>query len=298
MATAINYAKEYGRELAQAYPYQLQFGSLWANPNTKRYKLDTMKANGIYIPSVTVTEGMSDGDRDTIGTFTRKHSNDWEYKELKNHKTWNTLVHPMDVVQSNAVATIANATREYNITYKFPYLDKMLLTAVYNDSKTVLENANVTEETLTADNVLTVFDNLMDVMDDAFVPTFGRILYVPTKVKTLIDNCKDVYRISGTKVLGRAISRIDEVEVIGVPTSVMQTEDKQDILMFLVHPSLILPVCTYEFSGIEAPSVHSQGKALYFEEFFCDAFILNKKAVAAQFVIPKNTTPSEPSTGN
>ena len=66
----------------------------------------------------------------------------------------------------------------------------------------------------------------------------------------------------------------------------METEDGQKISMFLVHPSLILPVCNYEFSGLEAPSVHSQGKALYFEEFFCDAFILNKKAVGAQFVIP------------
>ena len=286
MANAINYAKEYGRELAQSYPYVLQFGELWANPNTKKYKLDTMKANGIYIPSVTVTEGLRDGDRDTVGTFTRKHSNDWEYKELRNHKVWDTLVHPMDVIQSNTVATIKNATEDFNVTYKFPYLDKMLLTAVYNDSKTVLEDANVKQENLTVDNVLTVFDELMDTEDDAFVPKYGRILYADTKTKTLIDNCKDIYRVSGTKILGRTVSRIDEVEVRDIPTSTMETEDGQKISMFLVHPSLILPVCNYEFSGLEAPSVHSQGKALYFEEFFCDAFILNKKAVGAQFVIP------------
>lgn len=286
MATAINYAKEYASALAQGYPYALQFGALWVNDNTKKYKLDTMKANGIYLPSVEVTEGLSDGDRDTIGTFTRKHSNNYEYKELRNHKTWNTLVHPMDVVQSNTVATIQNATQEFNNTYKFPYLDTMLISAVYNDSKTVLSDANVKSLDLTADNVLATFDELMDTMDDAFIPVSGRKLYVPTKVKTLIDNCKDVYRVSGNKVLGRAISRIDEVEVIGVPTSVMVTADGQAISMFLVHPSLILPVCNYEFAGLEAPSVHSQGKALYFEEFFADVFILNKKANAAQFVIP------------
>lgn len=285
MAQAINYAKQYSAALADAYPYALQFGALWANDNTKKYKINN--ADSIYIPHIELTGGLEDGDRDTIGSFTRKQSNRWELKQLRNHKTWNTLVHPMDVVQSNDVATIKNATNAYNERIKFPYLDNLLLETVYTDSTTKLSNANVVRATLTAANVLTYFDQLMDTMDDAFVPMTGRKLYVPTAVKTLIDNSKDIVRTSGNKVLGRVVSRIDEVEVIGVPTKAMTLKNGTVIQMFLVHPSLILPIVSYEFAGIEAPSVHSQGKALYFEEFFADVFILEDLAVAAQYVIPE-----------
>lgn len=296
MAEVLNYAEQYGRELASAYPYTLQFGALWENDNTKRYELDKMHANTIYLPDVNVKGTLEDGNRDTIGTFTRKSFNEWEVKKLRNHKTWNDLLHPMDVVQTNMVVTIKNATRKYNETVKFPYLDSLMLTTVYNDSKEVLKGANVRQVDLTVNNILSTFDEMMDVMDDAFIPQTRRILYVPTKVKTLIDNCKDIYRISGQKVLGRAVSRIDEVQVLPVPTKAMTTSDGQLISMFLVHPSLILPICNYAFSGVEAPSVHSQGKYLYFEEFFTDVFILDKKAEAVQYVIPKATEPENPDT--
>lgn len=286
MAEALNYAKQYGRTLAESYPYQLQFGALWVNDNTKKYELDKMNADTIYLPDVNVKGELQDGNRDVIGTFTRKSYNDWEVKKLRNHKTWDDLLHPMDVKQTNMVATIENATKKYNLNIKFPYLDKMVLTSVFNDSKEVLKGENVKQVALTTDNILSTFDELMDTMDDALVPISGRKLYVPTKVKTLIDNCKDIYRMSGQKVLGRAVSRIDEVEVLSVPTRAMTTSDGQDISMFLVHPSLILPIVSYAFSGIEAPSVHSQGKYLYFEEFFADVFILDKMAEAAQYVIP------------
>lgn len=285
MANEINYAKEYSAAIAEGYSNNLNFADLWKNDNTKKYKLDTMNANTIYIPKITLTGGLEDGDRDSIGTFSRKQTVSYETKTLRNHKTWNTLVHPMDVVETNDVATIQNATEKHIKDEVYPYLDKLILSTIFTDSKTALSDSNVKSSDLTVENVLTIFDELMDVMDDGLVPQSGRVLYVPTKVKTLIDNANAVYRVSGNKVLGRAISRIDDVEVKSVPTPIM-TVGEQKISMFLVHPSLILPVQRYEFSGIEAPSVHSQGKSLYFEEFFTDAFILNDKAIGAQFVIP------------
>ncbi|HBG3401018.1 TPA: capsid protein, partial [Clostridioides difficile] len=35
---ALNYAKEYSNVLAQAYPYTLNFGDLYATPNNGRYR--------------------------------------------------------------------------------------------------------------------------------------------------------------------------------------------------------------------------------------------------------------------
>ena len=35
----INYAEQYSRELANAYPYALNFGALYATPNNGRYRM-------------------------------------------------------------------------------------------------------------------------------------------------------------------------------------------------------------------------------------------------------------------
>lgn len=123
-------------------------------------------------------------------------------------------------------------------------------------------------------------------------------LYVDTYTKKLIDNATElaVRRTTGTKIVDRMISRIDEVEIISVPTKLMKTKytftkgwavasDALQIKMFLVHPSCVLPIVSYEFAELAAPSAMSQGKYVYYEESFEDVFILNKKYKGIQMVI-------------
>lgn len=183
-----------------------------------------------------------------------------------------------------------------NEEQKFPELDARLISSVYAEK--VAKGGAALEEALNLTNVLTTFDALMDEMDEALVPANGRILYVDTYTKTLIDNAKDIVRTSGNKVIGRTVSRIDEVEVIGVPTALMKTKydftegavaagDAKDIAMFLVHPSAILPVVSYDFAQLEAPSAMSNGKYVYFEESFEDVFLLDYKVGAVAFVLKK-----------
>lgn len=114
----INYAAEYSRDLANAYPYVLNFGALYATPNNGRYR---MGENGktIYIPRLT-TSGRVDSDRDTIAMATRNYDNSWEPKTLTHQRKWSTLVHPKDIDQTNMVASIANITQTFNETQKFP----------------------------------------------------------------------------------------------------------------------------------------------------------------------------------
>ena len=59
----------------------------------------------------------------------------------------------------------------------------------------------------------------------------------------------------------------------------------KDIAMCLVHPSAILPIVSYEFAQLQAPSAVTQGKYVYFEESFEDVFILDKKHNAIKFVV-------------
>ena len=302
----LNYAVEYSRELAQAFPYVLNFGALYSTPNNGRYRW--VNAKTIEIPSISTT-GRVASDRDTIGTAQRNYDNAWETKTLVNQRKWSTLVHPMDVDQTNLVTTIGNITKVFNEEQKFPEMDAYTISKIYSDWTTAGYVADTTA--LTVANVLSVFDSLMLKMDNARVPANGRILYVTHEVKALLKNAQidanntlsrtlDVQSNNG--VIDRVVNRLDEVQVIGVPATLMKTlynfttgwkadASAAQVNMFLVHPLAVITPVSYTFAKLDEPSAGSEGKYIYFEESFEDVFILNKKADAIQF----NVTPATPS---
>lgn len=294
--TGLNYAKEYSQALAQAYPYVLYFGALW---NAVKPDVEFLRNDTVILPSLSV-KGRKNGDRDSIGTFGRNFNNEEEPKKLKTHRTWDTLIHPRDIDETNHVATIQNITKVMNEEQKFPEMDAEMITALYS-----LKNAieAITEgDVLTLQNVLTKFDALMDKMDEAKVPAAGRLLYCDTYTKTLIDTAKEAARnLSATDTaVARSLDRIGEVEVIGVPTTAMKSaykltddgfevaEDAKNVKMMLIHPSAVIPVISYDFAQLGAPSSLSQGKWTYFEESFEDVFIFNKKHAGIQFYIEQS----------
>ena len=116
--TPVNYAADYSKELANAYPYLSYFGEIWAANNSDRYKPGMGKT--MYIPSMT-TSGARAANRDQItGTFNRNWNNAWQSVELDMDREWDTLIDPMDVDETNAVATIANVTKTFNEQQKVP----------------------------------------------------------------------------------------------------------------------------------------------------------------------------------
>lgn len=293
MATPLNYAEAYSKALAQAYPFVLYFGELWNTENREKYKV--VDAKTIQIPVVTTT-GRVDGDRDNITTAKRRHSNDWETKTLENHRTWDTLVHPADVIQTNMVASIQNATKVYNETQKFPEMDAYTISKLHELK--VAKDGAVDTTVLTVDNILSIIDGAMEDMDEARVPQTGRILYVTPKVKTLIKNAKEITRMinigDNTGAIKRDVSRIDELVIKSVPSELMKTVydftegwkagvSAKQINFFLIHPSVVLPVVSYDFAGMQEPSAITSGKYLYFEESFEDIFILNQRSKAMFF---------------
>lgn len=290
--TALNYAQQYSKELAQAYPYVLYSGALWNTENTSKYKI--VDAKTIQIPVISVG-GRTNGDRDTIGSFTRNFDNAWETKTLKNHRTWQTLVHPKDVDETNQVASIANITKVMNEEEKFPEMDAYMFSNIYklrNEQKAITPLA----EELTVANVLDKFDEMMDAMDEARVPHSGRVLYCDTFTKTLITKAIAIVRSNAQKTIVRDVERLEEVTITSVPTDLLKTAytfnngyeaegGAKDIKMLLVHPSSVLPIVSYSFAQLEAPSAMSQGKYVYFEESFEDVFILNKRVDAIQIIV-------------
>lgn len=303
-AQDLNYAKEYSRALAQAFPYVLNFGALYSTPNNNRYRW--VNAKTIEIPSIR-TSGRVNANRDSIGTAQRNYDNAWETKTLTNERKWSTLVHPMDIDQTNMVTTIANITQVFNEEQKFPEMDAYTISKIYDDwtkvddpNSTTTPAAKRTADTtsLTTANVLAVFDALMLKMDNERVPANGRILYVTHEVNQLIKDADKISRSidveSGPNTIDRRVNRLDQVQIVAVPSVLMKTaydftegwavdEDAKQINMMLVHPTAVITPVSYTFSRLDQPSAGSEGKYVYYEESFEDVFILNKKSGAIQF---------------
>lgn len=289
---SLNYAQQYSKELAQAYPYVLYSGALWNTENSTKYKV--VDAKTIQIPVISVG-GRTNGNRDNIGSFTRNFDNTWETKTLKNHRTWQTLVHPKDVNETNQVASISNITKVMNEEEKFPEMDAYMFSNIYklrNEQKAITP----LEEELTVSNILDKFDEMMDAMDESRVPHSGRILYCDTFTKTLITKAIAIVRSNAQKTIVRDVERLEEVTITSVPTDLLKTAytfndgykaegGAKNIKMLLVHPSSILPIVSYSFAQLESPSAMSQGKYVYFEESFEDVFILNKRVDAIQIIV-------------
>lgn len=306
----LNYAKQYSQALAQKFPYVLNFGALYSTPNNGRYRW--VNAKTIEIPSISTT-GRVNADRDSIRTAARNFDNAWETKTLSNERKWSTLVHPMDVQQTNMVATIANITQVFNEEQKFPEMDAYTASKLFADWKLTRDeegNLRTPDKTvLTKANVLSVFDSLMLKMDNERVPANGRILYVTHEVKKLLQNAqidanntlgRSIDVTSGPNAIDRRVSRLDEVQVIGVPAILMKSaynfttgwvpyEGADQINMFLVHPLAVITPVSYTFSQLDAPSAGSEGKYVYYEESYEDVFVLNKKSGAIQYNITEGS---------
>ena len=249
-------------------------------------------------------------DRDTIATATRNYDNSWEPKTLSHHRKWSTLVHPKDIDQTNNVVSIQNITQVFNEEQKFPEMDAYLISTLYKlwtstDSQDADKKAMTADTTkLTAENVLSVFDKLMLNMDNARVSVNGRILYVTFEIQKLLKEAAGITRSfdvqRGGNHVSRTVSRIEEVEIVGVPATLMKTlydftagwkvdANAKQINMFLVHPGAVITPVSYEFSQLDPPSAVTEGKYIYFEESDEDVFILNKKQDALQFNISADT---------
>ena len=294
MAKAINYATEYQKSLEQDFPYVLYFGALYGTPNNGRYRW--LNGKTIEIPSISVT-GRVDSTRDTIATASRNYDNSWTPLTLENERKWSTLVHPRDVHQTNQVATITNITRVFNEEQKFPEMDAYTVSKIYSDWTKAGETADTTA--LTAENILQVYDKMLENMSEGRVPKMGLVLYVTPATNTLIKNAQGIYRtldVGKQNNLSRAIKSLDEVQIVEVPSELMKTvydfttgwkpsESAKQIHMMLINPIAVITPVSYEFAKLDEPSALSEGKYVYYEESHEDVFVLKNKKKAIQMAV-------------
>ncbi len=291
----LNYATTYGSALAQSFPSSLHFGALYATPNNGRYRFTGGKT--VELPTLDVG-GRVDADRDNLDPVTRNFDNAWEEKTLSNQRCWSTLVHPRDIDETDHAASIANITSVYNNEQKFPEMDAYTVSKLYADWSAAGKTPVLTE--ITAENVLKEFDKLMEQMSEKRVPATGRILYVTPSVMTALKTVEGLTRtlsvLSGATGMNRAVTTLDGVTVVEVPSVLMKTKytfgtgwqidaSAQQIEMLLIHPEAVITPVSYRFARLDPPTALSGGKYVYYEESFEDVFILNKKIDGIAFVV-------------
>lgn len=291
-----NYATQYCKSLSQAYPYMLHFGALFARNQEGDYRFTN--AHTIEVPTLRVT-GRVDASRNSmsnLGDWEQAHSNEWTPLVLRNHRKWRDFIHPRDIDESNEVLSITRITQTMNQEEKFPEMDRYLISTLYNDWR-ALGRVPLTAK-LTAQNVLTYFDQMMVMMTEKNVPSTGRILYITPQANLFLKSAVQMYRteLNAPATIQRAIANIDSVSVEEVPSGSMKTvydftigskvgTSAKQVQMFLVHPSAVITPEEYEFANLTAPSAVSEGKWLYFEESYNDAFILPNKQYGIEFLV-------------
>ena len=285
--SAINYAVQYGRELANAYPYLSYFGDIWGSQNSQRFR--PINANSIMIPSMEVGGAHAVNRNAMNGQFTRKFNLTWEPKVMTMYREWDTILDEMDIVETNEVATIANITRTFNEFQKIPEMDAYMAKQL-GSFATAASTADSTA--LTAANILSKWDDYLEAMTNARVNRDRVICYVTPATYKLLKQAAGITRFlevaNGIQAVDRNIAKLDGVRIVEVPSDLMQsaydftdgfaaTAAAKQINLIMVDPLAVIAPVVYEVSMISPPSAATKGKNVYYESYYYDVFNLTKR---------------------
>ena len=286
--TDVNYAAEYSRALANAYPYLSYFGAIWASPNSALYRPGMGKT--MYIPTLTVS-GARAVNRDQItGTFNRNWNNEFQAVTLQMDREWDTLIDPMDISETGDVATIANITRTFNEFQKVPEMDAFLASKLAEFAGNF---GAVSTASLSSSSILTEWDNAVEFMTNQRVNRDRVVAYMTPGTYKLLKQATGLTRFidvtSGIQPVDRNVARLDGITVIEVPADMMKTAytftegwavdtaHAAQIDFLLVDPMAVGAPIKYETSMMSAPTAQSKGKYLYYERYYYGAFVLNQR---------------------
>lgn len=283
----VNYATQYARELANAYPYLSYFGSIYNSGNAIKYR--PVQGKTVAIPSLTVS-GAKAVDRDNItGNFTRNWNNEWQTVTMKMDREWSTLIDPMDIVETNDVATIANVTRTFNEFQKVPEMDAYLASKLVTAAIT---NGTADTTVLTAANILEKWDGYLQTLADARINRDRVVANMTPATYKLLKEAAGITRFidagTGIRNVDRNVGKLDGVQIVEVPSDLMKTAytftegweaaaGAGQINILFIDPEAVVAPIVYDVAMIGAPTAQSKGKYLYYERYYYDVFVLNNR---------------------
>lgn len=289
--TVYNYAEQFEQALHQKYAKELASVDLFnSNPHVKFINAQTIK-----LPNITVS-GYKDHNRQTIGFNSGTISNEWEPKKLEHDRDIEFAIDPMDVDETNLVISIANVQNTLETEQGIPEKDCYVFSKLYTEAgKYAANGATIDTTTLTAENILQKFDDAMEKMDEAGVPSEGRILYVTPAVNKLFKQAKDIQRVLGVNGsngdVKRSIYSLDDVKIKQVQSARMKsqynftngcvaTDEAKQMNFILIHPSCEVAREKYSYIKVFTPGHDSRTADNYLlqSRFYMDAFLIKNKA--------------------
>jgi hypothetical protein len=202
-------------------------------------------------------------------------------------REWDTLIDPMDIDETNEVATIANITKTFNELQKIPEMDAFLAAKLASFVTTPDTTA------LTSANILEKWDAYLAAMTDARVNRDRIEAYMTPAVYKLLKEAAGITRFvstdEGYRGIDRNVARLDGVRITEVPSDIMKTafvftegfvpaETAKGINLILVDPMAVAAPVKYETSMMSAPTAQSKGKYLYYERYYYGAFAMPNRA--------------------
>lgn len=286
-----SYAEQFERELQQKYSRELtSYALTQSNLGVKFINAQTIK-----LPSISLS-GYKDHDRGGMGFNAGTIANEWEPKKLSHDRDIEFALDPMDIDETNLVLEVANIQNAFEEEQAIPEKDSYRYSKLYAEAKTYAANGAVIDNTvLTTSNILDWFDTQMEKMDDAGVPSEGRILYAIPAMNKLLKNASQIQRsidvYSNNGRIDRRVYSLDDVEIVKVPSARFKTKynftngcvpaaDAKQINLILVHPSCVISRDKYAYMKLFTPGTDSRtaDKYVYQNRYYTDTFLIKNKA--------------------
>lgn len=284
----LNYAVQYGRAIQTAYPYLSYYADLWNQGESYRFR--PLNGKTVMIPIVT-TNGARAANRDSIdGSFSRNFDIDWQACTLSMDREWDTLVDPLDVIETNEVATIANVTRVFNELQKIPEQDAYMSSKLAGFAAV---HGGTSTESLTSSTILTEWDNALEYMTNQRVNRDRVRCKITPAAYKLLKQATGMTRFievtNGIRDVDRNIARLDGVEIMEVPADMMKTAytftsgwavntaSAQQINFLLYDPDAIAAPIVYDVAMMSPGSAQTKGKDIYYERYYYDVFMLAQR---------------------
>lgn len=282
-----NYAEAFTNLLQQKYAKELCSDALTkSNPQVKFLNAQTIK-----LPRMTVS-GYKNHTR-TPGFNAGTLSNDWEAKKLTHDRDIELFIDPMDIDETNLTLSVANIQNAFETEQAIPEKDSYRFSKLHTEL-TNYNSGAIDKTVVNASNFLGLFDDMMAKMDEASVPTEGRILYVTPAMNKIVKEAEGIQRaiiVNTPNAINRTVHSLDDVAIKMVPAARMKTiydftdgckpgGSAKQINFILVHPSCVVCRDKYSYINLFTPGTDSRTADGYLYQNRCygDLFLLEKKA--------------------
>lgn len=262
----LEYASVFSNVLKELYGQELTCNDLF-NSNTD---IQIVNGKDIKIPTLSVS-GYKDhtrGGRFNSGTY----SNGYETKTLDHDRDVEFVIDPMDIDETNLVVSIANIQKRFERTQAIPELDCYTYSKLYSEAKRV--GALIKTDELNRANILSDFDDNLELLTDAGVPLDRVVLYATPRYKKMLKNAEGISRSlsvsNGENNIDRRVKSLDDIgKIIEVPSARLKTlfdftngcvaaSTAKQIDYILVDPEAQVSRTKYSYINVYTPGSDSR----------------------------------------